>query len=133
MGIGLYPAYNPHVPAAKFDADGKTLAREADTLDEIAEELGLSPLTAFADRREVPENFQGDPDELDELLGEWTQWFSVRNGMKTVKGLREAISKDRSLARRLKRPQDVLDELEELQKSLSVAQLAKAKFRIELG
>ena len=112
----------------------KSLATaEAETLDEVANAFGLAPFTSFADTREVPEDFDGDPEELEELLGEWTEWYSVADGLAVVRGLGAAISSNESASAKFERPSDVLDELEELEAALAHASETGSTFRFELG
>ncbi len=44
--------------------------------NEIAESAELTHVAHYADNRPIPEDFEGDPDELAEIMGEWTD--SVR-------------------------------------------------------
>ena len=46
-----------------------------------------------------PKDFEGDPDELKEILGEWDEWFSIDDGLKTIDGLIPAIKNDPCMAR----------------------------------
>jgi hypothetical protein len=66
----VVPAFDPPIEGLVFDRDGKLLLREHEALDGIAIEHGLTPFSDFGDNREVPADFDGDPDELQELLGE---------------------------------------------------------------
>jgi hypothetical protein len=44
MGLGIYPCFKPRVRGAEFDSDGTFLLREYEFLDDIAGEMGLTPL-----------------------------------------------------------------------------------------
>ena len=61
MGLGVYPVFQPRVPEAKFRNDGKLLLQEYEKLDELAVKLGLKRFSSFGDNREIPEDFDGDP------------------------------------------------------------------------
>jgi len=133
VGAELFPVFNPRVAGASFDADGKILLREHAALDSIARDLNLTPFTAFGDNREVPEDFDGDPDELDEVLGEWNEWFSIDEGLKTIEGLVEAIRSDLDMAERLEEPDHVRSHLECLAACLRIAREENAQFRLEIA
>ena len=69
MSLGIYPVFQPKLKGTKFDALGEVLAANVEALDKIARSANLTPFTAFADNRPVPEDFDGDPDELAEVMG----------------------------------------------------------------
>lgn len=51
---------------------------------------GLTPPSQYADTREVPPGFDGDPDTLEHVLGSWDAWFAPQAGLVTFAGLAEA-------------------------------------------
>ena len=60
MGLCMTPVFDPAIPEADYDGDGKGLAEFAMDLDEIAVANGLTPLTAFlGDFEDVPEELVG--------------------------------------------------------------------------
>ena len=65
--------FQPELKGTKFDATGEALAANFEALDRIAKSAKLTPFTAFADNRPIPEEFEGDPDELAEAVGEWME------------------------------------------------------------
>ena len=130
MGAEVFPVFNPRVPAASFDADGKLLLREHAALDSIALDLDLAPFTMYGDNREVPEDFDGHPDDI---LGEWDEWFSIDDGLKTIDGLIAAIKNDPRMAGRLDDPNFIRSDLEALANCLRVAREKNARFRIEVA
>jgi hypothetical protein len=132
VGAEVFPVFHPRVPAASFDADGKLLLSEHAALDSIARELSLTPFTAFGDNREAPEDFDGDPDELNEILGEWNEWFSIDDGLKTIDGLIVAIKTDPKMAGRLEDPDCICSDLESLANCLQIASKENAQFRFEV-
>ena len=132
MGVGIFPVFEPPVPGADFDGDGKLLVRESAKLDRIAISQGLKRLSAFGDNREVPEGFRGDPEELDEILGPWDEWFPVTEGLRTVEGLIRIIRSSSKTAAKLDDPVGVLEELEELARCLRMAKKEDSQFRLEL-
>lgn len=90
MGVGIYPAFNRPVDEAAFDCEGKALARSFEALDA---EMGLPGLSSFGDTRSIPEDFDGDPNELDEVVGPWDEWFPIADGLRTIDGLIAAVSR----------------------------------------
>jgi hypothetical protein len=133
MGVGIYPIFDPSLPGDNYDTDGKSLARVYERLDRLAVANGLKPLSAFGDNRPVPEGFDGDPDTLAEVLGPWDEWFPITEGIQTVEGLIRMLQSDRELARRVRLPEDVLAELEELRRCLRAAESKRTRFRLEMG
>lgn len=132
MGIGLVPVFKPCLRAVQYDCEGVSLLHEYETLDRLALAKGLTPLSGFGDNRSVPEGFDGGPDELDELLGPWDEWFPASEGLRTVEGLVETIKSNPKAIRKLKEPEYVLEELEELARCLRIAEKKKAQFRLEV-
>lgn len=126
MGIGIYPVFLPDVPNASFLGDGKLLAAEFQRLDDIARAADVRPFTSFGDNRPVPEDFDGDPDELEDLLGEWDEWFSPADGLHTLDALIAALASDPDA-------DDLLYEVNELARCLRVAAAAGAQFRLEMA
>jgi hypothetical protein len=118
MGVEFYPVFKPRVAAAEFANDGKLLLAEHQTLDAIASDLGVNPFTAFCDNRDVPDDFDGDTDadadDLEELLGDWDEWFSIENGLKTIDSLITAIEGDTEIASRFESAEYILEDLKEL-------------------
>jgi hypothetical protein len=47
----------------------------------------LTPIRAFAGNRLVPDGFDGDPDELDEVMCELTEWLDPAQGMAAMQAL----------------------------------------------
>lgn len=126
MGIGIFPIFKSPVPGAGFDGDGKVLAAEFQILDDLAVRAGVRPFTSFGDNRAVPPGFDGDPDELEELMGEWDEWFSATDGLRTVDALITALG---STAEN----RDLVEELSELRRCLNAAARAGVEFRLEMA
>ncbi|MCA9643826.1 MAG: hypothetical protein H6718_19595 [Polyangiaceae bacterium] len=91
MSAGLWPILNPASEASPT-SDGALLLQNIEELDEIAHAIGALPLTSFADLREVPEDFDGEPEELEELLGPWEDWFPVAEGVEAMRRCAEALA-----------------------------------------
>lgn len=133
MSLGIYPVFEPKIAEAKFGVLGETLASSFERLDEIAERHGLIPFTAFRDNREVPADFDGSPDDLEELLGPFNEWFDPESGAKAFEALADLIKSNREEAKRFQYPQDVVEELEELVRVLRIAEKRNARFRLEMS
>lgn len=130
MTVGFVPAFEPKIPAL-FEGDGAALFHHAALLDEIAEGRGLPPLTSFADDREAPPDFDGHPEELAEAVGPWTAWFSPTDGLRTARGLLEALDEP-ALGARVPYLDNVLTDLRALEEVLMVAKKRRARFRLEI-
>jgi hypothetical protein len=131
MSLGIYPVFRPKVRAAKFDSLGEGLARAFEALDRIADAHGATRLSAFADTREVPADFDGDPDELAERMGPWTEWFDASQGKAAFQALADILRKEATARQQLEHPESVVAELEELVRVLAIAEQKRAKFRLE--
>ena len=79
--------------------------------DKIARSAKLTPFTAFADNRPVPDDFDGDLDELTELMGERTEWFDPAEGQAAMRALAGHIKASPKAAMRLDEPAEVIAEL----------------------
>lgn len=133
MGMGIYPSFKPTIVDAQFQVDGKALFREYEVLDEIALSSGLLAFSSFADNREVPEDFEGDPDEMKELLGPWDEWFDPTDALKVVEGLINMIRGDKTVAAKLEDPDYVQKELIELKRCLQIGVTKGVLFRLEVA
>jgi hypothetical protein len=131
VGLILYPSFEREVPGAEPRTTGEFLAVEFQLLDSIAESNGIVPLIQFGDNREVPQDFDGSPDELEELLGPWDEWFDSSEGLRAIKALVDLI-RNPKIAKRLQHPEAVLVELEDVARILSIAAEQKIRFRLEL-
>jgi hypothetical protein len=133
MSLGIYPVFQPKLKGTTFDALGEVLAANFETLDKIARTAKLTPFTAFADNRPVPEDFDGDPDELDEVMGEWTEWFEAADGHAAMQALADHIRANAKAAKRLDEPDGVVEELTEMARVLGVAAKQGVRFRLQMS
>ena len=125
MSLGLIPIFKPK-NAAKFSALGEALAENLEALEALARKKRLVPLSAFADQREVPDDFDGAPEELDALLGPCNDWFDPLAGA-------DAIEKLARQCRRAKGMQAAVAELTALVACLKAAAKRSARFRLTLA
>lgn len=133
MSLGIYPEFRSKLKGAKFAALGEALAANFEALDEIARAGKLTPLTAFADNRPIPEDFGGDPDELAEVMGEWTEWFDSVEGQAAIKALADHVQGNPKAAKRLDEPESVVAELTELARVLGAAAKQGVQFRLQMS
>ena len=133
MSLGIYPVFEPKLNGTKFDALGEILAENLESLDMIAPSAKLTEFTAFADNRPIPEDFDGDPDDLAEAMGAWTGWFVPSEGQAAMQALAEHIKAHPKAAKRLEQPAEVVAELEELARVLEAAARQGVLFRLEMS
>ena len=133
MSLGIYPVFDPDLEGTRFEMSGESLAENFEALDKIARSAKLTPLTAFADNRPIPEDFDGDPDELDEVMGECTEWFDSTLGQVSMQRLADYFKANQKAAKRLEDPSWVVTELEELARVLGAAAGQGVKFRLEMS
>ncbi|MEZ4441636.1 MAG: hypothetical protein R3B72_21225 [Polyangiaceae bacterium] len=130
MSVGLClvfddPDFDPELPS-----DGALLMENLEALEELAELVGATPLTRFGDDREVPEDFDGGPEELDELLGPFDEWFAAEQGATALRALASALeaSDDQDA---FVEPTELAAELVALAGLLDEAAKHSTKFRLE--
>lgn len=132
MSLGVWPVLERKLVGTSFQAPGEVLASNFEALDKIAGSAKLTPFTSFADNRPIPDDFAGDPDDLAEVMGEWTEWFDAADGQAAMQALADHIKVNRGAATRLESPASVVAELEELARVLAVAAAEGVRFRLEL-
>lgn len=130
MSLGIYPVFEPKLKGTEFEALGEVLARNFEAIDKVARSAKLTPFTAFADNRPIPDDFDGDPDELAEIMGEWTEWFDPAEGKIAMHALADHIKASPKAAKRLG---GVVAELEEMARVLAVAESEGVRFRLEMS
>lgn len=131
MALGIFAVFDPDVRTEQHQSDGVAALLALDDLDRIASRLGLRPLSSFTDRRELPDDFPGDPEEAFDVLGPRSDWHPIGEGLRTVTALAEHVEARRSP--RLRRTKGVLGDLRSLQKCLTVAKRKARRFRLEAG
>jgi hypothetical protein len=104
--------------------DGKSLARAMESLNRLAQELGVAPLEAFMGQA---------MDDIAAMLGEEiereggrdgaAQWFAPEQGINSLAALIQAIKAD---PKRVKSAKSVIDDLESYSDALETAQKAGA-------
>ena len=132
MSLGIYPVFQPTLAGSRFEALGEVLAANYEILDEIAMSANLTPFTAFADNRAVPDDFGGDPDELAEIMGEWDEWFNPADGAVAMQALADHLSTNPEAAAQCEQLNQVIEELQELTRVLELAASQVIQFRLEM-
>ena len=84
-------------------------------------------------RRELPEDFDGDPEEALEIMGPFDEWFDPAEGKAVFQALANVIKQKPKLAKTLEDPEAVVYELEELARVLAIAEKRKTKFHLEMS
>lgn len=127
MAQGIFPSFKPKLHGTQVTTLGETLAADLDDIEQLAEEHELTPMSAFMDNREVPDDFDGAPEELDEAIGEWNEWFDPAAGADALEALAASVGDhDHGEA--------IAAELLDIARVLRVAaKKAGMKFRLELG
>src|SRR5437899_2753630 len=93
MGQLIFPEFDRKVSLPEPTTSGEFLGRCFEQLDQIAEENGITPpISTFGDTREVPEDFDGDPAELDEVLGPRTDWYDSKDGVTALRDILTFLS-----------------------------------------
>jgi hypothetical protein len=129
MGVGLIPLYEPQVAKeAQFDGDGKGLADEYATLNKIAVEAGLHPLSRFSSNPDG--TYEDHSSQEAGALPATAQitYYAIDEGLRTVEGLIQEIRSAPKVATRLSDSAYTLDELEELARSLREAKRGGSRF-----
>lgn len=127
MAQGIYPAFKPKLHGAQVTTLGETLAADLDDLEQIAEENELTPMSTFMDNREVPDDFDGAPEELDEAIGEWNEWFEPSAGADALEALAASVSDHQH-------GEALATELQDIARVLRIAaKKSGQRFRLELG
>ena len=132
MSLGIILVFKPKLTGAPFQPLGKVLAANFEALDRIARSAKLTPFTAFADNRPVPDDFDGDPDELAKLTGVWMEWFDPAEGQAVMQALADHIKGNAKAAKRLDGATEVVEELEEMAGVLKLAAARGVRFRLEM-
>jgi hypothetical protein len=134
MGQFISPEFDRTISCPEAETTGEFLASNFEQLDQIAKDSGLTPpISTFGDKREVPEDFDGDPDELGEVMGPRMDWYDSRDGVKALKDFLGALSSRPDLRQGLDDFEAVVEELEDLMIQLEAAATAGARFRLQLS
>ncbi len=133
MAFGLFASFEPHVDTSALQTDGVALLDALEPLDNVATKARVMPLSTFTDQREVPDDFDGDPEDLDDVLGPRDDWHSIDSGLATVAALLKHLRSRPGPS--IPEPALVTADLEALEACLraAFARNPAALFRLEAG
>lgn len=127
MGLGLYPVFEPKLRGTKMETLGEMLAAALGDLEEIAASAEITPLSAFMDNRDAPEDFDGEPEELAEALGPWDEWFDPATGAAALEALAASAFEHENA-------EAIAEELRDIARVVTAAAGVRGmKFRLEIG
>lgn len=129
MSLAYYLEFDPEDLDIE-STDGKSVARAIDSLNALAQELGLKPLEAFMGQSmdDVGDMLGEDIDLPDDVEGA-AVWFEPADGLATLQGLIAALQANR---KRIKRTDDVLEDLQGYQEALETAAKSGAKWHLAI-
>ncbi|MCY2967846.1 MAG: hypothetical protein NT069_30160 [Planctomycetota bacterium] len=133
MSIGIIPVFQPKFDDIRCATTGEGLLAELEILEDLADECTLPRLSSFADNREVPEDFDGDPEELAERLGPFDEWFPCEEGLECVSSLLAQIEGNAEYAAEFEMADEIATELRELKRVLKLAAARQGRFRFEIA
>ena len=133
MGLIIYSEFEAELVLPKGETTGEFPARDFKTLDSIAESAELVSFAAFGDSRPILDDFEGDPRDLDDVLGRWNEWFDSGEGSAAMQALADHIKANPKAAKQLDRPEEVVAELEEMARDLGVAAAQGIRFRLQMS
>lgn len=120
---GVVPVFKPKLRDVEMETLGEAVADALGELEELAADAELTPLSAFMDNRDPPEDFDGAPEELAEAMGPWEEWFEPAAGVAALEALAASVEDD-TLAL----------ELRDIARVVGVAAKRRGmKFRLEFG
>jgi hypothetical protein len=130
VGFGIYPIFDKKALRSPIESTGEALGAALELLEEWAERAGVPALTEFDGMHmEVPEDFDGDPEDLELPREEW-RWFDPNEGLVSIKVFLSKAAKSKARVKRVVDPQHLLDDLESLKAALEKAATTGAKFQI---
>jgi hypothetical protein len=131
MGMMLYPVFDSPTSISS-ETTGEFLAAVLEELDAAADRLGLVRITEYADNRPIPEDFDGDPADLQEEMGPCDDWFDAAEGKRAVSALADALQANSADFHLDDAREGVEHELRDLAEVLEKAASEGIRFRLEL-
>jgi hypothetical protein len=132
MGLSVVLVFERSFPTPPRVTNGELLAESFGPLDDIAHAVGLRPMSSFGDNRDVPQDFEGPPEALNELLGPCTDWYDAGIGASALLAIGDAITSRPDVAQDLEDPLRLAAELGDLARLLETAAAHGVRFRLEL-
>lgn len=90
MSLTLIVESNPDIPLPNAGVYSEELIESLDELEEVAEENNLTSLSAFG--RQIPDDYDGNPNDIEKILGPWEEWFAPEDGIMVVTALMTALT-----------------------------------------
>ena len=130
MAGGWHVLLESDLPGVTPSPDaGKALLYYHHQIDDLATDLGVTPLSAFfrPDRAGVAAFLRSQGVEPDEDALPEEDWFEAYEGLLTVRGLLERL---RENAAAVPQGEKVVADLEEIERALVPAEIAGVRFRL---
>jgi hypothetical protein len=129
MGAGIWPSFRPQVAGIHPQLDGRVLLQCFDELDALALDVGVAEFSAFGN-----EPVDDQDKDAEEGTGEdETRWYDPAEGLRTISALIAALEAPGAADPRSGSPfEDIVRELRELERCLTLAARAGARFRLEV-
>jgi len=90
MSFALMVTFEDGRPEPHFDS--QLLAYSIDRIESLAARHNLTPLSTYMDNRDVPEDFDGTPEDLLETMGPFDLWFDPRQAASKLAELAKATA-----------------------------------------
>ena len=119
MSVAYFITVNSEDPGFDVFVDGKTLARELETVNRIASELGLNAVEDFA--AQDLSDF-GGPDSSD-------TWFDASEGVQWASAIRERLDSDLNVSAG---DDALIEDIDDYLRVLREAEKRSLKWRLEL-
>ena len=132
MGMILFPVFDAPMSISS-ETTCEFLAAFLEELDAAADRLGLVRITEFADNRPIPEDFDGDPADLQEVMGPCDDWFDAADGQRAVSALAYALQANPADFELDDAREGVEHELRDLAEVQEKAASEGIRFRLELS
>lgn len=135
MGAAFFIVLDREAPGFETFVNGKSLAKDTEGLDRIAEALGIRLLGEFVsyspeDARAMMEELGADPVEIDMTELPDQKWYDPADGLTWVRQMMSTYLQANPST--LKNPEGVLHDLHEYQAVLEQAQAAGIRWNLQV-
>ena len=134
MSTAFFIVLDNKAPGFETFVNGKSLAKDSEGLDKIAEALGIRLLDEFVsyspeEARAMMEEMGGDPVEIEAIKLPDQTWYDPEEGLTWV---RQMITHLQAAPSAVKHPEGVLEDLQEYQAVLEQAKAVGAKWNLQV-
>ena len=134
MSAAFFIVLDNNEPGFDTMVNGKSLSRDAEKLDEIAQTLGIRSLEEYVsylpeDARAMMEDFGTAPEEIEAASLPAQQWYNAEDGLEMVTRLADYI---RAHPTSVNNPKGVLDDLQEFQEVFEKAKGIGARWNLQV-